>query len=464
MAIALLVDDDEFHREALRALLESEEFGVREAASLEETRKALAEEEFDLLLTDLQLPDGSSLDLRPELEERPGMDVVLVTGHGTVDTAVEAFRGGAIDYLTKPIDVSRLRHILKGVRRAARLRGQVADLRTQLRQLGRFGRLIGASPGMQAVYDQILKVAPRDTTVFITGESGTGKELVARTLHELGPRAAGPFLALNCAAVSAQLVESELFGHERGSFTGALSRHVGFFERANGGTLLLDEIAEMPPELQVKLLRALESREVHRIGGAQPIPVDVRVLAASNRDPGKAVAEGRLREDLLYRLLVFPIQLPPLRAREGDVDLLASHFLAELNRREGVRKELTRAARDRLRLHLWPGNVRELRNAIERAFIVAPGDLDAECLALGSRPGGAAGDEALDIRVGMSSAEAERILTLATLDRYREKKKTAEVLGISLKTLYNRLQGYQAEPPGDPGGNGSRAAREAERG
>jgi len=463
MARALLVDDDDSHREALKAFLESEGFGVREADCLEQTRRALAEEEFDLLLSDLQLPDGSALDLGAELEERPGMDVVLVTGYATVETAVEAFRGGAIDYLTKPVDVARLRHILQGVRRSAGLRGQVAELRTQLRQLGRFGRLIGASPAMQVVYDQILKVAARDTTVFLTGESGTGKELVALTLHELGPRAAGPFQALNCAAVSPQLVESELFGHERGSFTGAVSRHAGFFERADGGTLLLDEITEMPAELQVKLLRALESREVHRIGGDHPIRVDVRVLAASNRDPKKAAAEGRLREDLLYRLLVFPIQLPPLRAREGDVDLLATHFLADLNRREGTRKELTQAARERLRLHAWPGNVRELRNAIERAFIVAPGDLGVECLSLGGRPEGA-GDGALEIHVGMSSAEAERILTLATLDRYREKKRTAEVLGISLKTLYNRLQGYQGEPPGDPGQSGSRAPREAERG
>jgi len=441
---ALLVDDEAMHLEAMRALVERQGFDTRTAGSLGEARKILQEDGFDLLLTDLQLPDGSSLELLPLLEDRPAMDLVLVTGHASIDTAVQALRGGATDYLTKPIEVARLEKVLSHVQRAVRLRGQVGALRDELRRLGRFGPMIGASSAMQAVYDQVLKVARTDATVFVTGDTGTGKELVAQAVHELSARAAGPFVPLNCGAISPNLIESELFGHEKGSFTGATDRHAGCFERADGGTLFLDEVTEMPPELQVKLLRALESSEVQRIGGKSPLPVDVRVVAATNRDPRQAVADGALREDLLYRLLVFPIHLPPLRAREEDLDLIADHFLAQHNRRAGTHKELTRAARERLRNHTWPGNVRELKNVIERAFIMADTDVDAECLSLaGAAAVANGGDENLGIRVGMSNAEVERILTLATLDHVGEKKRTAEVLGISLKTLYNRLKVYK---------------------
>jgi DNA-binding NtrC family response regulator len=304
--------------------------------------------------------------------------------------------------------------------------------------------MIGASSSMQLIYDQVLKVARTEATVLVTGETGTGKELVAETLHELSVRADGPFVPLNCGAISPNLIESELFGHEKGSFTGATERRFGCFERADGGTLFLDEITEMPVELQVKLLRALESSAVQRVGGNEPIPVDVRVVAATNRDPHRSVSDGALREDLLYRLLVFPIHLPPLRSRNEDLDLIANHFLAQLNRREGTHKELTRAARERLRHHTWPGNVRELKNVIERAFIMAEADVDAECISLaGAVSTSTSSDENLGIRVGMSNDDVERILTLATLDHYGEKKRTAEVLGISLKTLYNRLKAYK---------------------
>jgi DNA-binding NtrC family response regulator len=441
---ALLVEDELSHLEAMQALVEHRGFETRTATSLEGARKALEQENFDLLITDLQLPDGSSLDLLPLLEQRPAMDIVLVTGHASVDTAVRAMRGGATDYLTKPIDVRRLEKLLAHVQRAAQLRGQVGALRQELRSLGRFGRMLGASSPMQAVYDQILKVARTDATVFVAGETGTGKELVAETLHEQSARSDGPFVPLNCGAISPHLIESELFGHEKGSFTGATERRAGCFERADGGTLFLDEITEMPLELQVKLLRALESSAVQRVGGNELIPVDVRVVAATNRDPHPAVAEGTLREDLLYRLLVFPIHLPPLRSRDDDLDLLADHFLAQHNRREGTHKELTRAARERLRHHTWPGNVRELKNVIERAFIMADTDVDAECISVaGAATAPADSVENLGIRVGMSNEEVERILTLATLDHFGEKKRTAEVLGISLKTLYNRLKAYK---------------------
>ncbi len=441
---ALLVDDEPSHLEALQALVEHQGFETRTATSLETARQVLEQENFDLLLTDLQLPDGNSLDLLPLMEQRPAMDLVLITGHASVDTAVRAIRGGATDYLTKPIDMRRLEKVLAHVQRAARLRGQVGALREELRSLGRFGRLIGASTGMQAVYDQILKVARTGATVLVTGETGTGKELVAETLHELSERSDGPFVPLNCGAISPNLIESELFGHEKGSFTGATERRAGCFERANGGTLFLDEITEMPLDLQVKLLRALESSTVQRVGGSGLIATDVRVVAATNRDPHPAVEDGSLREDLLYRLLVFPIHLPPLRARDEDLDLLADFFLAQHNRRAGTHKELTRAARERLRRHSWPGNVRELKNVVERAFIMAETDVDAECISLAgtvTAPKDVA--ENLGIRVGMSDAEVERILTLATLDHYGEKKRTAEILGISLKTLYNRLKSYK---------------------
>ncbi len=441
---ALLVDDEPSHLEAMQALVERQGFETRTAVSLETARKTLEEENFDLLITDLQLPDGTSMDLLPLMELRPAMDLVLVTGHASVDTAVRAIRSGATDYLTKPIDIRRLEKVLAHVQRATRLRGQVGALREELRRLGRFGRMIGASAPMQAVYDQILKVSRTDATVLVTGETGTGKELVAETLHELSERSDKAFVPLNCGAISANLIESELFGHEKGSFTGATDRRAGCFERADGGTLFLDEITEMPVELQVKLLRALESNTVQRVGGNDSIAVDVRVIAATNRDPHPAVADGTLREDLLYRLLVFPIHLPPLRARDEDLDLLAEYFLAHHNRRAETHKELTRAARERLRRHTWPGNVRELRNVIERAFIVAETDLDAECISLaGAAAAPADAVENLGIRVGMSNAEVERILTLATLDHFGEKKRTADVLGISLKTLYNRLKAYK---------------------
>jgi len=440
----LLVDDELSHLEAMQALVEHQGFETRTARSLADAKGALEAENFDLLITDLQLPDGTSLDLLPLVEQQPGMDLVLVTGHASVDTAVRAMRGGAADYLTKPIDIRRLEKVLANVQRAARLRGQVGALREELRELGRFGRLIGASGPMQSIYDQILKVAPTEATVFVSGETGTGKELVAETLHELSARTDGPFVPLNCGAISPNLIESELFGHEKGSFTGATERRFGCFERADGGTLFLDEITEMSADLQVKLLRALESSTVQRVGGNEAIPVDVRVIAATNRDPHPAVADGTLREDLLYRLLVFPIHLPPLRNRDDDLDLLADHFLGQYNRRAGTHKEITRAARERLRRHTWPGNVRELKNVIERAFIMAETDVDAECITLAGDAGPPVpGDENLGIRVGMSNEEVERILTLATLDHFGEKKRTAEVLGISLKTLYNRLKAYK---------------------
>jgi DNA-binding NtrC family response regulator len=370
--------------------------------------------------------------------------VIFISGTSSVELAVEALRSGATDFLTKPVDFARVKMALANLTQARELARQVGALRGELRRLGRFGSLIGASTSMQRVYDLIAKVAPTEASVLVLGETGTGKELVAQTLHDMSARRKAPFVPINCGAVSPTLIESELFGHERGSFTGAERSHRGHFERAHQGTLFLDEISEMPVDLQVKLLRVLETGRVLRVGGADPIEVDVRILAASNRPPQQAVADGKLREDLHYRLNVFPIQLPPLRERDDDVALLAEAFLEQLNQAaEGEPKSFTRAALDRLKAHPWPGNVRELRNVVQRAFILAPNDIGVDALPLGvveERLG-----TTLAIRVGTPIDEAERRLILATLEHCAgDKKKAAEILKISLKTLYNRLNVYNA--------------------
>ena len=325
----------------------------------------------------------------------------------------------------------------------------------ELPVLERHGLLYGSSKEMRRLYRLLDKVAPTDATVLIIGETGAGKELVAHTLHQSSNRAAQPFIVINCGAIPANLIEAELFGHERGSFTGAVRTHKGCFERAAGGTIFLDEITEMAPEMQVKLLRVLESGSLRRVGGDQEIEVSVRVIAATNRQPEMAVAQGQLREDLLYRLSVFPVVVPPLRERGDDIVLLARLFLDELNREAGTEKAFSAAALRYLRAHSWPGNVRELKNTIHRAFIMAGREVDLSVAvavpACGTpQPTG----DCLTFAVGTPLAEAERQLIFATLNRYQgNKKKTAEVLGVSLKTLYNRLTEYRAN------GNGSALAR-----
>jgi DNA-binding NtrC family response regulator len=308
--------------------------------------------------------------------------------------------------------------------------------------LGRFGRLYGSSPTMQEVYRMIDKVAPTEATVFVTGESGGGKELVARTIHERSGRSRGPFVAINCGAIPSNLIEAELFGHEKGAFTGASRSHRGCFERAEGGTLLLDEITEMTPEMQVRLLRVLETERFARVGGDGEIRSNVRIIAATNRDPHDAVKDGKLREDLLYRLAVFPINLPPLRDREGDAELLAEHFLQQLNMESGTEKQFSRAALVTIRTHQWPGNVRELKNAVQRAFIMADNEVDLDLSGLACP---AVEGECLRVPIGTPLAEMERQAIFATLDHCGgNKRRAAEILGVSLKTLYNRLAAYQA--------------------
>jgi len=310
------------------------------------------------------------------------------------------------------------------------------------------GKMYGNSPAMRSVYQMIEKVAPTDASVLLIGESGTGKELAATSIHDQSARRTGPFVAINCGAFSDNLIEAELFGYERGAFTGAVRSHRGCFERAIGGTLFLDEITEMPIELQIKLLRALESGRFYRVGGEQELSVDVRIVAATNRDPNQAVAQGLLREDLLYRLAVFPLPLPPLRARENDIELLAQNFLQELNEAAGTAKTFTTAAREYLLRHGWPGNVRELKNAVQRAFILADTEVNFEA-APQSMPAPAAKTAMatgamLQFAVGTPLQDIEREVIMATLEHCKGKKReTAELLGVSLKTLYNRLNEYR---------------------
>ena len=452
----LVVDDDEYSLSALRALVVGEGLAVETANDVASARARLDEFVPAAVLADLGLPDGTGLDLAERCAEL-GVELVVVTGQATLETAVLALRAGAADFLTKPVDVARLKTLLDTLVRASSYRREIADLRGTLRDLGRFGSLVGSSAPMQAVYDRIGRVAATDATVLVTGESGTGKELVAETIHRLSRRAHRPLVAINCGAISSSLVESELFGHERGSFTGADRQRRGVFERAHQGTLFLDEISEMPLELQVKLLRVLESGSLTRVGGEKPVTVDVRVVAASNRNLDAFAAEGKFRTDLLYRLRVLPIELPPLRDREGDVRALVAHFLSEISQREQQQKRFSEPALRALETNAFPGNVRELRNAVQQAFILAEDEIDVEHLPEGMRggaratpaPGGAASATAapgeVRLPVPCALADAERAVILATLGELGgDKARAADRLGISLKTLYSRLREYGA--------------------
>ena len=338
MPHALIVDDEPDVVGWMSEVVQAEGYTVATADSLRNARAQLVRQTPDVLLTDLQLPDGRGTDLVHDLESPGQTEVVVITGHASVDSAIEAVRIGATDYLIKPVDVERLHGILRRQPKTTELKSEIGELRDELRRVGRFGHMFGDSPPMQALYDKLSRVAPTAATVLLTGESGTGKELAARTIHDLSRRKKFPFLAINCGAISPNLIESELFGHAKGSFTGADREHRGFFEQAKGGTIFLDEVTEMPPDLQVKLLRVLETGTFTRVGTTEPLSADVRIIAATNRSPERAVAEGRFRDDLYHRLNVFPIQLPPLRERGTDIEMLAQQFLRELNRTESTSK------------------------------------------------------------------------------------------------------------------------------
>jgi len=443
MPDALIVDDDPGFTPAIKEFMEEHAFTVTCVRTLREAYAEMESGKPDLLLVDLILPDGSGLDLISGASD--GTRVLVITGHPTVDRAVESLRAKVDDFLIKPLDLGRLEECLDSLAPPGKARAS-APRPAQGPDYAPFGYLVGRSEPMQALYRLIERAAPSDATVLLRGESGTGKELVAKALHDLSPRAKGPFLAVNCGALPSNLIGSELFGHERGSFTGATRQHRGYFERAVTGTLLLDEVSEMPLELQVQLLRVLEAGTLRRLGGERDVRVDVRVVAATNQDLETALAEGRFREDLYFRLAILPIELPPLRERGGDVVLLANHFLALLNQQQGAEKWFTAAALERLTSHVWPGNVRELRNAVQRAFILADDTIDAEHLPRWREDGREDDARRVNLAVGTSIDDAERRLILATLEHFQgDKPKTAESLGISLKTLYNRLKQYQRE-------------------
>ncbi|WKB54315.1 sigma-54-dependent transcriptional regulator [Eleftheria terrae] len=450
MGHALIVEDDADSAEMMAALIASEGFTAATATSLRDARRQLALQEPDIVLLDLMLPDGSGMELFNEPETLANTEVVLITGHASLDTSIQALRLGAADYLIKPVNIKQLQGILSRVMRPSTLKAELADLKAEFERSGRFGLLWGRSAPMQRVYEQVARVSSTAVTVLITGESGTGKEVVAQTIHELSRRRKKPFLAVNCGAISPQLIESEIFGHEKGAFTGADRMHQGFFERAHGGTLFLDEITEMPLELQVKLLRVLETGTFMRVGSTQSQEADVRVIAATNRVPEQAVQQGKLREDLLYRLNVFPIHLPPLRDRTEDITLLAEHFLHEVCKREGENKRFGPQALEKMRGYRWPGNVRELRNVVQRVYVMEEGAIIGDDWLVFDTP---AVQEPrgpyLSVRVGTPLADVERSLILATLQHFgSHKEKTAAALGVSLKTLYNRLKEYSQDPAG----------------
>ncbi len=453
MSHALLVDDNAPTLDGLSQLVRAEGFTVSLAPTIERARVELGKQKPDVVLIDLKLPDGNGMTLLDGFEGVDAPAVVLITGHASIDTAIEALRRGVTDYLTKPLDVARLRQLLGDIAKTAGLPHEIASLRVEQVTSGRFGAIVGQSAPIQHVCELIARIAPSSASVLISGESGTGKDVVAETVHQLSRRRHGPYVPVNCGAISPALIESELFGHERGSFTGADRRHKGYFERASRGTLFLDEITEMPVELQAKLLRVLESGSFTRVGGEEALTVDVRIIAASNRNIQDAIEKGKLREDLFYRLKVFQLCLPALRERPEDVAPLAQHFLDELMKGEGNRKSFTEEALGQLRVYGWPGNVRELRNVVHSAYILAGDTIDVPSLPIEIQSSHAAKsvdptdtweDRVVTVKVGTPIAEAERQLIIATLRHCDSNKtKAAGLLGVSLKTLYNRLGSYR---------------------
>jgi DNA-binding NtrC family response regulator len=447
----LIVEDDSAARLGLEQLLKSWGFVAESASDGVEALEKVTTFRPAIVITDLVMPGMDGLELLRALQQQ-GADVttLLLTAQGTVETAVEAMKEGAYDYLTKPVEIPRLKVLLdKVVERLETLR-EVKALRRQLREHGTFGSLIGNSPEMRKIYQVVEQAAPTSASVLITGDSGTGKELVAQTIHQLSPRAPFPFVAINCAAIPETLLESEIFGHEKGAFTGAADRRQGCFELADRGTLFLDEIGEMTPQTQVKLLRVLQERKFRRLGGRTEQSVDVRMIAATNVEPFEAVQGGKLREDLFYRLNVFAFRLPPLRERKEDLPLLVQAFINEFNARN--QKSIAGVDHQAMRMleqYGWPGNVRELRNVIERATILAAGPLIEPRHLPPSLTGEPPRQHQPQVALGpgVTVEEAERRLILMTLEHTRDNKtRAAEILGISLKTLHNKLNKLRLRP------------------
>jgi len=439
----LIVDDDEAMRDACRQVLAPEGFSLQEALSGDGALEAIRRESFALVILDLKMPGVGGIEILRRLQqESPDTAAVVITGYPSVESAVEAMKLGAADFLPKPFTPDVLRLTVRRTLRGARMARENLLLRSQLEE-GRGGdyELIGQSDAMRQIHDLVLRVAPTDSTVLITGESGTGKELVARAIRNHSPRREKPFVTVDCGALVGTLFESELFGHVKGSFTGATSLKHGRFELADGGTIFFDEIANVGPEIQAKLLRVIQEREFTRVGATQVIPVDVRILAATSRNLLDEIRDGRFREDLFYRLCVVPVVLPPLRQRREDIPLLAEHFLQKHNaRRRDKTRGFTKEALEALMKHDWPGNVRELENAIERAIVLARGDKIGIADLLYYGPLVKSGTTGQDC-VSLASVEKEHI-TKVLRHHAGNRTATARTLGIDRKTLVRKIREY----------------------
>jgi DNA-binding NtrC family response regulator len=445
----LIVEDDIAARRGLTELVRAWGHEAESAADGQEGLERITTYRPSAVLADMVMPrmDGLEL-LRNVKDQLSDLTFVLITAQGSVDTAVSAMKDGAFDYLTKPVDPQRLRSLLGHVAERQRALREVAGLRHQLQEQGRFGPLVGNAPAIRAVYRMIEQAAPTAASVLVHGESGTGKELVAKTIHELSGRPSNLFVAINCAAIPESLLESEIFGHEKGAFTGAVDRRPGCFELADKGTLFLDEIAETSPAIQTKLLRVLQERTIRRLGGQKEQLVDVRLIAATNLDPAKAVQEGKLRMDLYYRVNVIGIGVPPLRDRAEDIPLLVQTFIAEFNSRNGRNVRAASPEASKLLQHYaWPGNIRELRNVVERAVILSNSDfIEPEHL-----PGDLSGPpppsmQSVGLAPGMTVDQAERKLIELTLAHTHDNKtRAAEILGVTVKTLHNKLKRFRQE-------------------
>jgi DNA-binding NtrC family response regulator len=450
-ARVLLVDDEINMAKTQAKILQRKGYVVETASNGREALRLLDDAPFDVMITDLKMPvfDGMQLLRAMNVKER-GCAVIVLTGHGTIESAVEAMRCGATDYLTKPCNPDELLLKVDKLLETKRLREEVEQLRREIRAYKKFGELIGQSPAMQQMYLLIAAVSANKSTVLVTGESGTGKELVARTIHRQGPWADHPFVAINCGAMSETLLDSQLFGHRRGAFTGAIADHNGVFQTANGGTLFLDELAEIPLPLQVKFLRVIQEKEFTPLGASRPIKVDVRIIAATNRDLDAEVRKGTFREDLFYRLNVVPIHLPPLRERREDIALLIEHFIATFSTEYKVEpKKVRPEALEQLVMYPWPGNIRELQNVIERMFALS----QSNEITLADLPGPISGFEEKPVNFQELTAlptleDMEKSLIVAALRKsHGNKNEAARLLAIDRQRLYRKIDKYGLEHP-----------------